>query len=70
MNNLVKGISLINNIIENKEQFLKQILAKNNMVKKELDTSSQTIKQLENIILNLEEHANALTHYSNEINVE
>lgn len=70
MNNLVKGISLINNIIENKEQFLKQIWAKNNMVKKELDTSSQTIKQLENIILNLEEHANALTHYSNEINVE
>ena len=70
MNNLVKGISLINNIIENKEQFLKQILAKNNMVKKELDTSSQAIKQLENILLNLEEHANALTHYSNEINVE
>ena len=70
MNNLVKGISLINNTIENKEQFLKQILAKNNMVKKELDTSSQVIKQLENIILNLEEHSNALTHYSNEINVE
>jgi hypothetical protein len=70
MNNLVKGVSLINNIIENKEQFLKQILAKNNMVKKELDTSSQAIKQLENILLNLEEHANALTHYSNEINVE
>lgn len=70
MNNLVKGISLINNTIENKEQFLKQILAKNNMVKKELDTSSQIIKQLENIILNLEEHSNALTHYSNEINVE
>lgn len=69
MNNLVKGISLINNTIENKEQFLKQILAKNNMVKKELDTSSQVIKQLENIILNLEEHSNALTHYSNEINV-
>lgn len=70
MNNLVKGISLINNTIENKEQFLKQILAKNNMVKKELDTSSQVSKQLENIILNLEEHSNALTHYSNEINVE
>lgn len=70
MNNLVKGISLINNTIENKEQFLKQILAKNNMVKKELDTSSQVIKHLENIILNLEEHSNALTHYSNEINVE
>lgn len=70
MNNLVKGISLINNTIENKEQFLKQILAKNNMVKKELDTSSQVIKQLENIILNLEEHSNSLTHYSNEINVE
>lgn len=70
VNNLVKGISLINNTIENKEQFLKQILAKNNIVKKELDTSSQVIKQLENIILNLEEHSNALTHYSNEINVE